>query len=460
VKNIRALAIVVLLGATSRGAAAQELLVPPSTDVQPPVYLPQDLGDLPPGDVLSPADEESLLTPSPADLVDGIASGDSAAGLNGNGFLEPSVRLIDACPALLESTGTWLRRGFWYAEIDALLLNRQFDKRGLTLASETVVGVINPQIPNAPNGFSIGLGNELRIAAGKPGIEGLPRLTLGMFLFRDGDNRDHATEFTWFGAGEWLQEGNLTAVTPDGLQVNDFVDRSNVGIANNPGNPSFDGARSMNFDYLTAMDSFEANYVVRQRMRRDRMALQPDGRWIRQANPSRTLTFLAGMRYLNLHDRLNWAATGIPDTTNNAANTANGQYGVNLDNNLLGTQVGVGMAYEADRWSVSALVKGGGFWNSVDMNSGFSIDGVNGSLGAGQTNADADNLSFMGQVLVQGRWHIRPNMSLRLGAELMVIESLAVAPFQLNFIPGSYPSISQSADNVYMGTSIGWESYW
>ena len=36
----------------------------------------------------------------------------------------PGYDLWDGYPALMESSGTWLRRGFWYSEVDAVMLNR------------------------------------------------------------------------------------------------------------------------------------------------------------------------------------------------------------------------------------------------------------------------------------------------------------------------------------------------
>jgi len=455
VKHLCALATVVLLGTSSWGAAAQELLVPPQPVGSNAYEL--DAGDLPPsGEVLEDSADGPPLAPSP----DGSLAGGS---LVGGDLCEPTrERYFDALPALMESSGTWLERGFWYAEVDALLLNRQWDKRGLRLASETVIGEVpNDSIGNATIPLIVtDVGNELKIAAGKPGMEGMPRVTLGMFLFRDGANRDHSTEFTWFGAGEFQQHGELQAVTSGGLQVNDFVDRSRPSNAGPIGNPSFDGARSMAYDYNHTLDSIEWNYVVKRRMEKDRMVLRPTGEWVREANPTRTFSFLAGARYMNLREMLDWTAAGVRDASNNNANTGSGFYHVDVDNNLLGTQIGGGMGYETGRWSVGATVKAGAYWNSIDLDSEFAINGANGQLGAGATNSDVDNLALIWQGQLLARWHVRPNASLRAGLEMLWVDSIAVAPFNLNFIPGSYPAVSAAADSVFMGASIGWEGYW
>jgi hypothetical protein len=61
---------------------------------------------------------------------------------------------------------------------------------------------------------------------------------------------------------------------------------------------------------------------------------------------------------------------------------------------------------------------------------------------------------------VLGKWHLRPNLSLRAGFELLFTDSIALAPFQVNFIPGGFTPIAASGDSVFMGSVFGVESYW
>jgi hypothetical protein len=42
----------------------------------------------------------------------------------------------------------------------------------------------------------------------------------------------------------------------------------------------------------------------------------------------------------------------------------------------------------------------------------------------------------------------------------MLINHLAVAPSQLDFVPSGNTTISSGSDNYYMGGSLGFESYW
>ncbi|MDC0936416.1 BBP7 family outer membrane beta-barrel protein, partial [Pirellulales bacterium] len=366
-----------------------------------------------------------------------------------------TVRMLELQPAITESSGSWLRRGFWYAEVDAVIFNRIWSPDGLILAEE------NTDTRTGAAGFpqNIPIANQMFIDDSDPGAEGLPRITLGKFLFRDEDNRDHVAELTWFGGGQWTQRANLQSITSDpnsgGLQVPSIIDRSNPSNTL-PGNPSFDGATSMDFRYDSHMDSVEVNYAVRQRMHRDRMILKPDGRWVREATPSRTVGFIAGVRYMNLREALRWDADGIPDANSDGLRES-GRYFVATDNNLIGTQLGFSAARESARWSLGFEGKIGGYWNAMDLNSALDITG---GAAAARSNASDDNLSLVLEASLTGKWHLTPRWSIRTGLELLWVEGLALAPNQLNFIPGGYDVVVDTGNNVFMGTSLGVESYW
>jgi hypothetical protein len=385
--------------------------------------------------------EEGALEP----IAESIASGDPDAPLDGSILGEP-MKLLQGCAPYFESSGTWLQRGFWYAEMDYLLLNRGWDRKGLRLAFESTP--FGGQQGSVPEGPVLGI-NELRIRGERPGAEGVGRLTLGRFMFRDASNRDHSVEASWTGGGEWSQSGSLAAATNAGLDVSDFIDRVN---------PSFDGARTMDFSYDTEMNTVEANYIVKSRMHRDQMVMQPSGAWVRKATPTRTYAYLAGLRYVNHREFLDWNAQDIQVQANPALRE-DGFYDVHTESNMIGTQLGGSIARETARWSLSASVKGGPMWNRIDMNSRFQV-GETVITNSGATNSREDDLAFFGEANVMAKWHLRPNVSLRAGLELLFIDSIALAPYQVNFIEGGFEQIAASGDNVYLGTSFGVESYW
>src|SRR4051794_18119111 len=121
--------------------------------------------------------------------------------------------------APIESTGTWLRRGFWYAEADALIFARTWDRNDLRMAAG------DPNVNNPPvNQVSIGFNpiflntNRIMILNGSlPGEDATVRATLGNFLFRDSRNRDHSVEFTAMGGGVWEQDRQMSSAAPNGL---------------------------------------------------------------------------------------------------------------------------------------------------------------------------------------------------------------------------------------------------
>ncbi|QDT71926.1 BBP7 family outer membrane beta-barrel protein [Lacipirellula limnantheis] len=422
-----------VLALASRGATAQETLSGPLTgdggDLPPAVDLSNDYG----GETLpSVVDEgDSPLEP--------IAAGEETEGFDGSILGQP-MHLLEQCTPYFESSGTWLQRGFWFTELDYVAFNRSWERKGLILANEERVVTTNP----------IGqyiVQNVLQIGGSRPGMEGVGRVKLGRFLFRDVSNRDHLLEATWLGGGSWQQAVSLDAATTNGLQVSNFIDRVNE---------SFDGARSMNYVYDSEMNSGELNYTVRTRMSRDQLQLQPNGTWVRAANPTKTYSYLAGLRYIDVSEELDWNATEIPVT--NVLNES-GFYTIDTENRLLGTQMGGSFGYETARWSITATAKAGGYWNRMHLKSAFQV-GETTIVNSGETDSTEDNLSFVGEAGLLTKWHLRPNVSLRAGLDLLYIESVALAPFQANFIPGGYSAIASGGDCVYMGGSVGIESYW
>jgi hypothetical protein len=184
------------------------------------------------------------------------------------------------------------------------------------------------------------------------------------------------------------------------------------------------------------------------------MVLQPDGNWVRSAQTSQTYSFLAGLRYVNFTDVLDITAERNP----NVDASEGGNYFVDCDNNLFGGQLGVSVAHETARWSVGLNAKAGSFWNRMHMKSSF-LAGPELVPSRGNTNSTEDNLSFVAEAEVLAKWHLRPNLSLRAGFEMLYVESVALAPHQVNFIPGGYPPIASSGDVVLLGTGLGIEAY-
>ncbi|MCH2113906.1 MAG: BBP7 family outer membrane beta-barrel protein [Pirellulales bacterium] len=444
---MKKLILLLVVGASSicePAIAVQSILAPSrpiqTEDLPPPLRMVQPSGDgvgnpflddLPPELELSvPTDEgsgtrldepeasaETQLNRSPEPLPT-----DNLAGPGTNN--DPHVFACD--PALLESTGTWLRRGFWSAEFDITFFDRIWRKDPMVLIGE--------------NGTS----NALIVDGGVSGAEASPRLKVSRFFFRDHMNRDHTAEMIFYGGGQWTQIARLDAA------------QTSLTTAGSGGNASFTGATSSQFEYNNRFNDFELNYHLKTRMRNDRMELEPSGRWVRRAQPSSTCSLIAGIRYFDVNEDFSWDAFGIPDADTDGI-TETGNYRIRSDNDLIGAQGGFSWTHERARWSLGVRTKGGLYWNHTNVNSTF---GVSGGITAGGSQVEVDNLSFIVEASLLGKWHLRPNLSLRTGLEMLYVSSIAHAVEHANFIPISTGQGVATGDSTYMGGTFGFEQYW
>ncbi|MGI9328149.1 MAG: BBP7 family outer membrane beta-barrel protein [Pseudomonadales bacterium] len=464
-KNLIVLLIVGLLAASCLGVvAAQELLVAPGTgdidQTTPEIALPAlpDLAtegdysvDNYSGETIDEYSEEIENTPT-----DQSFSGDEySEGLVP--YAMDNNHMYQCDQALLESTGTWIRRGFWYAEVDAVIFNREWNRDPIFLATQLVGTSVNPIL-----GLQA-VENQLAVNGSKPGMEAAPRFTLGHFLFRDHKNRDHVGEFTAYGGGEWTEEALLNA-NPNNDQNTTTL---TIPVVADGGNLSFDGATSSNFRYDSRFNNFELNYLLKERMGRDHMEMEPSGHWVRRAGPSISRSFLVGVRFFDLNEDFDWEASGIdPDgnpQTDDVQDDDIGSARVHTDNDMFGTQVGFTWTYETARWSGGVRAKGGMLVNLIDARYIFQrTQNLTGDDLMNDTALQADELGFIGEAALQGKWHLRPNLSLRAGLEVLFVTSTALAPHQFPdvFIPGGPTRIVSTGDPYYLGGSIGFEGYW
>src|SRR5450631_3877784 len=141
-------------------------------------------------------------------------------------------------PAIPVSSGSWLDRGLWYAEADGIVADRVWSKRDKFLVSQ------DPNVNNLVFFRSLVLGGGGGVASlttnrniflkrAHPGADAAANVTLGRFLFRDDDNRDHSLEFTAEGGGDWNQDMVLTSSTPFNLFVPIITDGGNRSFDSN-----------------------------------------------------------------------------------------------------------------------------------------------------------------------------------------------------------------------------------
>jgi hypothetical protein len=101
--------------------------------------------------------------------------------------------------------------------------------------------------------------------------------------------------------------------------------------------------------------------------------------------------------------------------------------------------------------------KAGVFLNDVESETAFARTDMEAN---DFTTESRDTVfSFIGQSGIMFKWHMRPNLSLRAGWEMMYVTSTALAPHQVNFRPDDN-KVVYSGDPFYHGAAFGFEGYW
>ena len=464
---LRAFALVACVACVCATSRAQTLTLPaPAGEGLPGFEAPMTDGTHADHGVVAeevPAPEEGFrpLAPIPMDQMHALPELD----------LESTV----------ESSGTWLRRGLWYADLEGIVMTRNWDSNGISFAQEFDL-FFNQQ------NFSVGAQvvpqvipiQSAMIGESSPGAEGMARFSLGRFLFRDQHNRDHTAEMIAFGGGEFNESLRLKAILTgpgegfgangrdeQGLHVPLGVDGSApLDVDTVDGLPSFDRADEMNLNYASRFYTFEWNYNVNQRMRSDRLELLPSGQWARRASPGFTWSYLAGFRYFDLEEQFDWDAIDIVsiDNPNDIITPGNGDadgtYRIRTSNNLFGVHLGLGLTYESDRWNVTVHSKHGFFANDARLTESLAYTDAPDSFNGDFTHdLNENSLAFVSQGGVTLRYHLRPNLSLRAGWEYLFVSGVALAPNNANFNP-TKEQIGVTSDIFYQGVSLGTEYFW
>jgi hypothetical protein len=213
---------------------------------------------------------------------------------------------------------------------------------------------------------------------------------------------------------------------------------ADVNFAVPPGNSSvqttpttnFGGPATATFDYKTQLWSVEAS--ARQTMEND------------------IVTFLAGVRYIHVHDRLN----GNFDFGGSESETWN------VRNNLYGFQVGAdGLLLSRSKLRLDGFVRAGVYFN--DATSSFL------RLPAPAFAHDSsNNIAFGGEAGVFGTYQVTKNIAIRGGYQFLWLSGVALASEQVsttgNFNGGfgERETTINRGDLFYHGAKLGVEFRW
>jgi hypothetical protein len=159
------------------------------------------------------------------------------------------------------------------------------------------------------------------------------------------------------------------------------------------------GVANIEADYLSRLNSTEINY--------------------RQA-PNQTISYLAGFRWIELHEELAIDADFGGNQTD---------VGWNTDNHLYGGQLGaeVNLLDRGGPFTALAWFKGGLFGNDADNT--FTLNQAVGPDAAGTDQTG--RLAFVGDIAFTGSYQITNNMAFRSGYQLFWVDGVALASEQI-----------------------------
>jgi hypothetical protein len=413
-------------------------------------------GDLPPAppsvaqpEVIQPGIAQPM--PAPVELQGASEwieyPGDGAMIMPGPGLGNPyAAEIMPQQEPILYSTNDWFRTGFWYSQQDLSVMLR-------TATSNIVISADN----SSPQRATI-LTTKTVDPTYVPGT----RLTLGRFLGQDLANRDHAIEFTFLGLFSYSDSATLiarvpnalaTALVPGAVYISGPATGigTDAGIVNGPSLDGFSDANRHDVLYESDMNSFETNFRLMGRPNRDKLALQPNGSWVRHGNSSHIKSMLVGVRGVSINELFRFNSSFADPTTL-------GTHEVKTSNNMFGVQVGGEIVENYTQWSWGFRVKAGGLFNFSD---GYrKIDQlVEGDRNLRESEVSDENLAALVEAGLVATYQIRTNLTARLAYDAMYITGIATAPQNLGLDP-AFPKYEVTGDALFHGLSLGVEMLW
>ncbi len=245
-------------------------------------------------------------------------------------------------------------------------------------------------------------------------------------------------EFVYFGLQNWSDSAGIRDSLPD-LQSPYFL----YGTSNGPAF-GYDAAFAHTISYSTRFHNAEINYW----------------RPIPYALHGLHASFLAGVRFFNLHEGFTYAGF-TPNFV--------GQTNIQTRNNMVGSQIGFQLtAPIKEKFSIRWDGKAGIFLNSAEQRT--VITRYNNALGVRDINyAEAVNKigpAFVGEVNIVGAYRLNCRWTLYAGYQMLWVESLALAPnnFNPNFPTSTGRPGTQTIDNdgraFYQGARGGFQFTW
>ena len=342
----------------------------------------------------------------------------------------------------LDSSGTRLWRGHWYTEQAAVAMIRM-QPHLKTLSHDLTDGRLNIGIPVSTQDA---LSTESDTAGANTGV----RITIGNIIGRDEKNRDNAIEVTFLGQFDFESTATIGANSAGNLVLSEDFG-SHIAGTGSFEVPVFDNADTQSFIYNSDLSSFELNYRIRSRMSRDRVLLQPNGNWVRAANPTRLITLHGGLRYISINEYFRFDSEGVGSGT--------GLYEVLTHNDAVGFQLGGGLIEQKGEWNWGVKSTAGALFNAADRQSVVVTMPAEGEAGSRAQDIEGQNLVFLCELSAFASWQIRPHVALKGSYDAMLVTGLAIARDNVSLAP-AFPDLALRGQMFYHAISVGFEMVW
>ena len=324
-------------------------------------------------------------------------------------------------------------------------------------------------------------------------------MTIGHYFCRDRNNNDHFVEFSFWGLNSWSDSKTINGVLVPTYDetvayTQDQVNQINAGsvvpttVANeNYGNLrtpypelnqlpgatpqqqtlslAFNNGTSYAISYRSNINNFEINGRIVPRGEPDRLVLHPDGRWREECQPGTYMSYLYGLRYMQLDENFTFHSQTegfFTPSPNLVRYTGTGDYDIVTHNDMLGLQIGADMTFRKCKWAWGVQAKAGPYINFSNEDSTISGQVVGPSLPnvTQRLVGDRYTAAIISEVGFQAIYKFRPNLMARAAWDFMWVSGVALAPEQLQFVANPTERINTNGTIFSQGVSLGLEWMW
>lgn len=277
-------------------------------------------------------------------------------------------------------------------------------------------------------------------------------ITVGRYLGRDAEGRDHFWEFTYWGLNEWRETFGVNAET--GFLWSRFLTTFGGDFLG-----GFNQVTMHAQSYRSNINDFELNVRIRPRGQPDRLVLQPNGRWRRECQVGCQMSYLFGIRGMAINEKYEFMGIGGEGAPWDGIF---GNYNIKTHNNLIGLQIGGDVIFRHCRWNWGVRAKAGPYVNFCDQTSDIVANDTRPDFFSLSLRrfAKKDDAALVAEFGFVANYKLRPNLNFRASYDFMWIAGLALAPEQLDFELNAPSQITKDGSIYFHGLSLSAELIW